>query len=209
MRLSDVPVPDSTAARAALDVATQYYSPALRNHAIRAYLWGAIYARRNGIAVDTELLYVAAMLHDLGLVAAFDSHTIDFEYAGGHVAWVFCAGLGWPAQRRKRVADVIVQHMWNESDPALDPGREPEGHVLAVSTGMDISGGRVDEIPVPLRTEVLARYPRLGLAAEFGACFAGQAERKPTSTAAAAVRGGLAARIADNPLDRGPRPDGG
>jgi hypothetical protein len=203
MKLDDLPVPDSAAATAALEVATAYCSPALRNHSVRAYLWGAGYAYQRGIAFDAELLYVAAMLHDIGLVAAFDSHTVDFEYAGGHVAWVFCAGTGWPVERRQRVADVIVRHMWSESDPALDPALDPEGHLLAVSTGMDISGGRVGELPARLRAEVLAAYPRLGLASEFSACFADQAARKPASTAASAVRNGLAARIATNPLDAG------
>jgi hypothetical protein len=32
------------------------------------------------------------MLHDIGLVPEFDSHTVPFEDAGGHVARVFGAG---------------------------------------------------------------------------------------------------------------------
>jgi hypothetical protein len=37
------------------------------------------------------------MLHDIGLVKEFDSHTVPFEQAGGHVAWVFGAGAGLSA----------------------------------------------------------------------------------------------------------------
>jgi hypothetical protein len=198
MRLTDIPVPDSAAAKAALEVATAYCSPALLNHSVRAYLWGVAYARIEDLAYDGELLYVSAMLHDLGLVATFDSHTVDFEYAGGNVAWVFGAAAGWPVERRQRTADVIIRHMWDEVDPAIDP----EGHILCASTGMDISGRRANDLPEPLRTEVLAHYPRLDLTTEFTACFADQATRKPTSTAANAVRAGLADRIDANPLDR-------
>ena len=79
------------ACRAALDVATTYCSPALLNHSVRAYLWAAGYALEQGIAFDAELLYVSAMLHDLALVKEFDNHTLPFEEAGGHVAWVFGA----------------------------------------------------------------------------------------------------------------------
>ncbi|MDT4915892.1 MAG: hypothetical protein QOH89_592, partial [Pseudonocardiales bacterium] len=45
-------------------------------------------------------------------------------------------------------------------------------------------------------------YPRLDLAERFTACFRDQAERKPDSSAAAAVRSGIAERLAGNLLDR-------
>jgi hypothetical protein len=198
MRLHDLGIPDTPAARAALEVATAYCSPALLNHSVRAYLWAAGYGGARGIAFDAELLYVAAMLHDLGLVKAFDSHRVPFEEAGGHVAWVFAAGAGWPAARRRRVAEVIVRHMWD----AVDVAEDPEGHLLELSTGMDISGRRTEDIPRDLRADVLARYPRLGLAGEFVACFEDQAARKPDGLAAKLVGRGFAARVAANPLDR-------
>jgi hypothetical protein len=67
---------------------------------------------------------------------------------------------------------------------------------------MDISGRRTDDIPADLCVDVLARYPRLGLAEEFVACFQDQAERKPHSLAAKFVGSGFAARAKANPLDR-------
>ena len=204
LRPGALPGPGSPAAHAALAVATEYCSPALLNHSVRSYRWAAAYAGQQGLEVDDELLYVAAVLHDLGLVAPFDSHRADFEHAGGHVAWVFAAGAGWPVPRRRRVAEVIVAHMADTVDPAVDP----EGHALEAATAFDISGRDIG-IPAELRAEVLAAHPRAGLAAEFAGCFADQATRKPTSSAAAAVRAGIAQRIAANPLDREPprRPD--
>lgn len=200
MDYADIVVPDTQtgATAAALEVATQYCTPALLNHSVRAYLWAAVYAQLHDIDFDAELLYVAALLHDLGLVKEFDSHTVPFEEAGGHVAWVFGAGAGWPADRRARLAEVIDRHMWDEVDVAADP----EGHLLELSTGIDISGRRTDEIPAQLRSEILQRYPRLGLAAEFTGYFDDQAARKPECRAARIVAaGGFAARVAANPLD--------
>ncbi|HEY7141416.1 MAG TPA: HD domain-containing protein, partial [Methylomirabilota bacterium] len=170
----------------------------LLNHSIRSYLWAAGYGTVRGIAFDTELLYVAALLHDLGLVKEFDGHLVPFEEAGGHVAWVFAAGAGWPVERRRRTAQIIVRHMCD----AVDVEEDPEGHLLELSTGMDISGRRTEDIPKDLRPDVLARYPRLGLAGEFVACFQDQAARKPDSLAAKLVSRGFAARVAANPLDR-------
>ena len=198
MRLSELEIPAAPACRAALEVATAYCSPALLNHSVRAYLWAAGYAATRGIAFDAELLYVSAMLHDLALVKEFDNHRVPFEEAGGHVAWVFGAGAGWPVARRQRAAEVIVRHMWD----AVDVVADPEGHLLELSTGMDISGRRTEDIPADLRRDVLARYPRAGLAEEFVACFRDQAARKPDSLAAKFVASGFAARVAANPLDR-------
>ena len=75
--------PQTPAATAALSVATRFYSPALLNHCIRSYLWGTMYGAAHGITFDDELYYVSALLHDIGLTEAFDSHTLAFEEAGG------------------------------------------------------------------------------------------------------------------------------
>ena len=99
MKLNDLEIPVTPACRAALEVVTAYCSPALLNHSVRAYLWAAGYALERGINFDGELLYVSAMLHDLALVKEFDNHTLPFEEAGGHVAWVFGAAAGWPRER--------------------------------------------------------------------------------------------------------------
>jgi HD domain-containing protein len=198
MRLEDIQWPQTPAAIAAREVSTTYHTPALANHCARSYVWAAAYADLHGVPHDQELLYVAAMLHDLGLVREFDSHEVAFEYAGGHVAWVFGAGAGWPVPRRVRLREVIVRHMWDEVDVTADP----EGHLLELATGLDVSGRNPDRWPAPLRDQVVAAIPRLSLPSEFVACFADQAARKPDSAAAAAVRSGMAERIEANVLDR-------
>jgi HD superfamily phosphodiesterase len=197
VRYDDLVIPDTPAARGALEVAAQYHTPSLLNHSLRAYLWAAAYAQGNGIAFDAELLYVSAMLHDIGLAAEFDSHTVPYEEAGGHVAWAFCAGAGWSPERRVRACEVIIRHMWEE----VPLEEDPEGHLLELSTGMDISGRRTDEIPAEVRQEVLERHPRLEIAKEFSVCIADQGARKPSSFAARFVRDGIVDRIIRNPLD--------
>jgi hypothetical protein len=91
--------------------------------------------------------------------------------------------------------------MWD----AVDVAQDPEGHLLELSTAMDISGRQTGEIPADLRADVLARYPRLGLAEEFVGYFEDQARRKPLCLAAKFVRSGFAARVTANPLDGEPR----
>ncbi|MEU0593646.1 HD domain-containing protein [Streptomyces ardesiacus] len=196
LSLDALPVPDSAASAAALEVATAYLSPALLHHSLRAYAWAAARGTMDGIPFDPELLYVAALHHDIGLVPEFDSHTVAFEEASGHVARVFAAGAGWPARRRERLADVIVRHMAPEVDAAADP----EAHLLARATATEIVGKEADDYPAGFRDEVLERHPRLDLAEQFLACFEAQAARKPGSSAAGAVRSGLAGRMASHPF---------
>ncbi|GAA1123544.1 HD domain-containing protein [Kribbella jejuensis] len=184
-------IPDTPASTAALEVATEYLSPALLSHSQRVYWWAVGYAERDGLGYDAELLFVAAMFHDVALMPEFDSHTVAFGKAGGHVARVFGAGAGWSRERRDRLSEAIVQHMW----PTVDPATDPEGHLLSRAAALDIVGKDPDGLSPSLRTDVLRTFPRLGLDAEFLACFQAQAERKPASSAANAIRTGLADRI--------------
>jgi hypothetical protein len=190
--------PDPTrAVVTATEVARKFASPSMFAHAQRSYLWGASYAVERGLAYDQELYYVAAILHDLGLEEPFDSCRMPFEVAGGFVAWVFAAGAGWPVDRRDRAAEIIVQHMGNDVTAADDP----ESHLLQVATTLDISGRGIEQWPADVRHQVLRTLPRGDLADAFLACFRGQADRKPESAAAAALRSGLADRISSNPLE--------
>ena len=197
-RLADIHVPTTLVAELAAEAAAAWCSRSLMEHNHRAYLWAAARGTDMNLPFDDELLYVAAMFHDIGLVGAFDNATVSFDEAGGNVAWIFAAGAGWPVERRVRLAEVIVRHMWDSVDPAFDA----EGHLLEVGTGLDISGRDPDLWAPELREEVLAAHPRLDLTTEFLACFRDQATRKPDSSAAAAVRSGIDRRLAANPLDR-------
>lgn len=189
--------PDSRAAAAALEVCHEYAEPWLLNHSLRAYAWATAYAVDVDIAHDGELLYVAALLHDLALTAPFDSHTLPFEQAGGHLAWVFAAGAGWGRVRRDRLAEIVVLHMHHDV-PAKD---DPESHLLQVAVSADVSGRGLDRFPERLQDDVVTRFPRLGFADAFLVRAKDQAERKPHCAAAVLMRDGWAQRVSSNPLD--------
>ncbi|REJ06995.1 HD domain-containing protein [Microbacterium bovistercoris] len=203
MRISDFAVPDTPAARAARELVNEHHSPSLRNHVLRSWLWAEAFAAVEGrTGVDHELLYTAALLHDIALAPAFDNHTLGYEEAGGYIGEAMTAGAGWPAQRRRRINEVIVRHNWPQVDPAFDL----EGYLLETATGLDISGRRDAEIPLDFRLEVLAAHPRLSLATEFGTSVGEQSDRKPHSHARRLIDGGLIDKLASNPLEeqRGP-----
>lgn len=178
--------PPTPVAAAALEAVRAWSSPAMVNHCLRSYAWAATLADAIGLVHDEELLFVAAMLHDLGVVPHFDAHLVPFEAAGGAVAWTFAAGAGWDVDRRERVRQVIERHMWVEVDPSLDA----EGHLLEVATSLDVSGAAPDRWDTTFRQLVLARLPRLGFTAEFDGAIHTQAVRKRGSSAERLDRSG-------------------
>jgi len=199
MRVQDFSVPETPATRAALELATACHTPALLNHVIRSWLWAEAFAlvedRRD---VDHELLRTAAVLHDIGLVDAYDNVALSYEEAGGHVAVALTAGAGWPEERSQRALEVVVRHNW----PSVDPEHDVEGHLLEVATGLDISGAHLDALPDDFVDEVLGRHPRLSLAEEFGRQVSDQAARKPGTAARRLVDGGLLDRLSHHPHER-------
>lgn len=198
MKLELPAVPRTPACIGAQEVAEKYCSVALLNHCLRSYVWAAAYGSREGVPYDPELLFVGSLLHDIGLVPEFDSHSVGFDDASGHVAYVFATGAGWDEARRTRLVDVVLSHMWE----VVDVDVLPEGFLLERSTSMDISGRYMDDFTAEFKAEVLHHFPRAGIAEEFLACFRDQVERKPASSPARAIQNGIADRILGNALDQ-------
>lgn len=167
MRLTDVPAPDTDVARAVTDVARRYLSSARYAHSARVYLWGAARARHTRLTIDAELLYVAAMLHDLPLAQPVEPHRRSSELDGGELAWVFGAGAGWSAVRRNSLARVVSA----PGSPTHAADDAPEAQVLIEATIVDLLGTGLDRFPLDFRDDVAASWPRLGLDAQDVACL--------------------------------------
>jgi hypothetical protein len=198
IEVADVQVRLGRAMELARSVSAEYADDALYHHSMRSYFFGAAWARARGLDFDHELLFVSAMLHDLALTPPFDSHSLPFEEAGGHLARVFAAGLGWPRERRDRAAELIVLHMRDD----VEPEQDLESRLLQVGTSADVSGTGLDAFDPSFIEALIAAYPRLGFAESFVRHFRDQAERKPGCAAAALVAGGWPDRAVANPLDR-------
>jgi HD-GYP domain-containing protein (c-di-GMP phosphodiesterase class II) len=66
--ISGIRVPDSKLARDAAQVILDSEGGRLFQHSMRVYYWAALAGTRKGLTFDSELLYVAAMFHDYGLM---------------------------------------------------------------------------------------------------------------------------------------------
>jgi hypothetical protein len=94
--ISDVKNPDSKLARQVAELVRQHETEMLFNHSVRVYMFGAIKGLRQKLKFDTELLYIAALFHDLGLVDAYHTDTKRFEVDGANAAREFLRSRGIP-----------------------------------------------------------------------------------------------------------------
>jgi HD superfamily phosphodiesterase len=84
--ISGIKIPDSQIAREAAELVRQHEDEMLFNHSVRVYVFGAIKGIRDNLKFDSELLYVAALFHDLGLADAYHTETKRFEVDGADAA---------------------------------------------------------------------------------------------------------------------------
>lgn len=166
-------------------------SPLLLNHAVRTYHFGAILDSREGLRIDRELLYVAAVLHDLGLTPTYEAEPGSFEWVGARRARAFGIEQGMEPRRADLLHDAIALH----SSVGIAGSREPEIAMLHYGAGADLFGLRLGEIP-PLDLErLLAEWPRCDFKAEFPTCLERQVQLKPNCHIAGAMGLGLAGRV--------------
>ena len=66
--INGIAVPDSRLGRAITAFVRDTQSELLFNHSSRVYFFGALAGRERGLGFNSELLYAAAMFHDIGLM---------------------------------------------------------------------------------------------------------------------------------------------
>ena len=152
----DIVIPDSQLAREVAELIRDTESELLFNHSTRVYLWGALLGKRNRIAFDPELLYVAAMFHDIGLTPAYRESELRFEVDGANAARDFL--------RSHHIDEADVAKVWTAVALHTTPGIPEHMHgeiaLVQAGAGMDVAGRGFDAFSEEERTAVVAAYPR-------------------------------------------------
>jgi hypothetical protein len=166
--------PDSDLARKAAALAEQAHSGVLLNHVHRTWWFAEFLGRKKQMKYDRELLYVASLLHDLGLSA---SHAADkrFEVDGADAAGRFLLANDYPKAKAEIVWDAIALHALAD----IADRRQPEVALVHFGAHVDVMGLRLEEITPSLIDDTLALYPRIGMKAAFTEALAEVARKKP------------------------------
>ena len=104
-----IPVPDSVVARRARELITDVAPRFLVNHSIRTYAWAVELAPHDRLQFDPEILYASAMLHDVGLIPAYDLGGC-YEVDGAIAAERLIGEAGGPEAQARAVYDAIALH---------------------------------------------------------------------------------------------------
>ena len=158
---ADIKVPDSKIARDAEELARTVSNDMLFNHVMRCYWFGEFFARKQGLKVDSELMFLSSVLHDLGLTPhAPGPHRFEIEGAGA--ARRFLVDNGVSADRAQKVWDNIALHTWDINLFRDDTSRMMELGVLYDVVGVPDAGLDADDV-----AKVVRRYPRLKFKTAF------------------------------------------
>ncbi|HEX5012871.1 MAG TPA: HD domain-containing protein [Candidatus Limnocylindrales bacterium] len=195
--MTDLSEPTTPVARAAANLAREVSPPFLYNHSARSFAWACLIAEKDRIAFDRELLYVGAILHDIGLTPAFDGPRC-FENEGAVGAAAFAREQGWDGLRAERLAEAIRLHM----HPRVVVEDSPEGFLLDQATGCDCRGHRIEDVDPAAAVDVIARYPWLDFTGGFIALVEDQARRKPGCLVDIYLQNGFADKVRNAPFDR-------
>ncbi len=154
--ISGVTIPDSQLAREVTQFIRDTESELLFSHSTRVYFWGGLRGQQTGLKFDPELLYVAAMFHDVGLTKSYQKSQLRFEVDGANAALEFL--------HRRGIADKDIETVWTavalHTTPGIPEFMGPEIALLQAGAGMDIAGRGYENFTDEQRQAVVAAYPR-------------------------------------------------
>jgi HD domain len=153
--ISGIKIPDGKVAREATQLIRDTENDFLFWHSTRVYFWGALAAKRKGLTFDPELLYTAAMFHDVGLTSAFRESQLRFEVDGANAARDFLRSHG--------IDEGDIEQVWLAIALHTTPGIPAHLHSVAALTAegvmMDLVGLGYDEFTNMQRKAMAAAYP--------------------------------------------------
>jgi hypothetical protein len=154
--ISGVRIPDSKLAGEITQFIRDTESDLLFHHSTRVYFWGALTGKRDGLTFDPELLYTAAMFHDLGLTHHYHQSQLRFEVDGANAARDFLRSRGISEGDVEKVWLAIALH----TTPGIPEHMHPEISLVQAGAGMDIAGRNYELFADEEREAVIAAHPR-------------------------------------------------
>ncbi|HEY1840500.1 MAG TPA: HD domain-containing protein [Mycobacterium sp.] len=176
--VAGIVIPDTALVREATEFVRSAEDDVLFHHSRRVFLFGALHGHRLGLHPDPELLYVAAMFHDLGLTARYGASTQRFEIDGADAARDFLLEHGVEQSDADKVWLGIALHTTPEVPARLDP----ETALLAVGVKTDVVGVGREDLPAEAIDAVTTAHPRPDFKNRILAAFNDGMKHRPDTT---------------------------
>ncbi len=192
--------PDTPLAIEAEQRARELSSPALYGHCLRTWAFAELFAKRDRVGHDAELLYVACVLHDLGLTEAHEGQERSaecFAVEGARAAHALVSARGEPEDRARTVAEAISLHL----NISVHDRHGPIATLLSKGVMLDVVGRRLQQLPAASVADVTSRWPRVGSGEALLVGTKRQAHVRPHSRAALLHRLRFTDLVSANPLD--------
>jgi HD domain len=180
--MHSIDIPDSELCAAAREHARALSAPFLFNHVARTFAFAEAVGRHRGATYDRELLYLACVFHDLGLVESTPVET-RFEVEGADAARAFLAARGVAEHAQEIVWDAIALH----TTTVIPQRKRPEIALCQMGAAVDVGYAPRALVPARLVEEVLERYPRLNFKTAMTSAFCGLLRRNEAAAAASPI----------------------
>lgn len=154
--ISGVMVPDTKLAREATELVRDTEPSLLFNHSTRVYYFASLAGKRREVKFDPDLLYIAAMFHDMGLTRRYSSKSDRFEVDGANAARGFLRQHNISQQEIDTVWTAIALH----TTPGIPQYMHPVVALLTNGVEMDVLGIAYSEFSDADREAIVAAYPR-------------------------------------------------
>jgi hypothetical protein len=174
MSLTNYSIPDSEICKKATQLTTAVSPSFLCNHCLRTFWFGDLLGKRDGLKCDRELLYLGAVMHDLGLTERFGGEQ-RFEVDGADAARAFVLEHGLSDEKAEIVWDAIALH----TSLGIASHKQPEIALVHLGASADVMGMRIADISPEIVEQVLEAYPRLGFNASMTELLVSQVKQKP------------------------------
>lgn len=158
----------------------------LFNHAMRTFLFGALYVKQKKLKYDGDTAFVAAALHDLGLLSRFATASSSFEIDGANAAERFMRQADTSTLRADAVWHAVAMH---DGKWALTARRGTEAMLVAAGAAADVDGPDNEATDARQVEEIVAAFPRLKFKQRFTALLIDHCKRKPISQRATWLEG--------------------
>jgi len=135
-------IPDSQLAQQATRLVQEVSPQFLYYHCLRTFVFADLIGQQQETTYDRELLYLSAVMHDLGLSERFDGEQ-RYEVDGADAAKQFLLKHGVSEQKAELVWDAIALH----TSIGIASRKQPEVALVQVGASMDVGGFRLKDLP--------------------------------------------------------------